>query len=226
MSKVPVVLVVDDEQDLVSLLSIRLKKENYKVFGVYNGTDALKMLESKQIDLVILDLMLPDMSGIEVCRQMHLNPLLMNIPVLILSALDQEDMVVKGLDEGANDYVTKPFSDIELMARVRALLRHSNVEVGDVLDIEGLLIDREKHQVVYQSKSIKLTPTEFKLLFLLASDPTRVFNREQILLKVMGNDVSVTARIVDVHIRSLRKKIGEDSPFIQTIRGIGYRFLD
>ncbi len=226
MPKAPVVLIVDDEQDLVSLLEMRLKSEGYKPLGVYTGKDAVKALESRSIDLVLLDLMLPDMDGIEVCRKIRANPEYNKIPILILSAIGQKEMVVQGLDEGADDYVTKPFSDNELMARVRSLLRRHSSENSNVLEIGDLYIDVESHLVKWRNRHIRLTPTEFKLLFLLASNPARVFDRQTILHEVMGCDVAVTARTVDVHIRSLRKKFGKTMPYINTIRGIGYRFLN
>jgi two-component system alkaline phosphatase synthesis response regulator PhoP len=223
------ILLVEDESDLIKLLKYNLEKEGFKVHYATDGTVALAEVRRDPPDLVILDLMLPGLDGLEVCRQLRRNDRFVRIPVLILSARSEEADRVVGLELGADDYVTKPFSMRELTARVRALLRRnepaapqrSKVQRGDIV------IDPTAHNVTVAGRSVELSALEFRLLHYIASHPGMVFSRDQLLDNVWGNDRTVTPRSVDVYIRRIREKI-EPKPqqpaYVQTIHGVGYRF--
>lgn len=226
------ILVVDDEKDLLELISYNLKKEGFSVVVSYDGEDALSKLKNNGFDLLILDLMLPGIDGIEILRFVRSNPKLSALPVLILTAKGEEIDKILGLEMGADDYVTKPFSPRELIARVRALLRRvskienkAEVDEKRVLKIGDLEIDRDKYVVRVKGKEIGLSSTEFKILLYLAERRGRIFTREQLLDAIWGNEVFVEARNVDVHIRRLRQQIEEDPSnpiYLKTKRGIGY----
>jgi two-component system, OmpR family, alkaline phosphatase synthesis response regulator PhoP len=223
------VLIVEDETDLVKLLKYNLEKEGFKVNYATDGTVALAEARRDPPDLVILDLMLPGLDGLEVCRQLRRNERFARTPVLILSARSEEADRVVGLELGADDYVTKPFSTREVVARVRALLRRNEPVGPPRLKIHRgeIVIDPTAHSVSVSGRSVELSALEFRLLHYLASHPGMVFSRDQLLDSVWGNDRTVTPRSVDVYIRRIREKVEptpQDPAYVQTIHGVGYRF--
>lgn len=231
MNKIKI-LVVDDEADLVELVSYNLKKEGYVVEPAFDGEEALSKLKKKHYDLLILDLMLPGIQGMELCRIIRNDPKIARLPIIMLTAKGEELDKILGLEMGADDYMTKPFSPRELVARVKAVLRRSAVEKPSgegMLKIGKLEIDREKYTVSLKGKPVKLSATEFKLLLYLVERKGKVFSREQLLDAVWSDEAFVEPRTVDVHIRRLRSQI-EDDParprYIKTLRGIGYFFAE
>ena len=221
----PYVLVVEDEDALATLLHYNLDKEGYVVGVAGDGEEALTMASERAPDLVILDWMLPKVSGIEVCRRLRGRSETRNVPIIMLTARGEESDRIRGLDTGADDYVVKPFSMIELTARVRAVLRRIRPGLADDrITVGDIIIDRVAHRVKRQGKEVHLGPTEFRLLDDLMQHPGRVFSREQLLDAVWGSDVYVEARTVDVHIGRLRKALnGEvDGDPIRTVRSAGY----
>ena len=226
-SSEPVVLVVEDEAALTTLLRYNLEREGYRVFEAHDGEEALIMADEANPDAVILDWMLPQLSGIEVCRRMRARGNLRNVPILMLTARGEEPDRVRGLDTGADDYVVKPFSMSELMARLRAVMRRVRPSlVEDVIQVGEIVIDRGSHRVRRQARDVHLGPTEYRLLDQLMQHPGRVFSREQLLDSVWGSDIYVEARTVDVHVGRLRKALnlpGEKDP-IRTVRSAGYAF--
>jgi two-component system phosphate regulon response regulator PhoB len=224
------VVVIEDEPDILEVVRYNLAREHYDVHGVRDGEQGLATVRKQAPDLVILDLMLPGMDGIEVCRRLRADPLTSGIPVMMLTAKGEESDVVLGLGVGADDYVTKPFSPKVLVARVRALLRRGGPKderAGtDRLVRPGLVIDAARHEVLVDGKPVTLTASEFRLLHFLAAHPGRVFSRDQLLSKVVGDDVIVIERNVDVHVGAVRKKLGSRRECIETVRGVGYRFRD
>jgi phosphate regulon transcriptional regulator PhoB len=223
------ILIVEDEQDLIKLLRYNLEKEGFRVAHTTDGSLALAQMRRDTPDLVILDLMLPGMDGLEVCRQLRRHDRYAPLPILMLTARGEEADRVVGLEIGADDYVIKPFSMRELIARVRALLRrHEPVTVNRATIQRGsLVIDPSAHSVVIGGREVALSALEFGLLHQLASHPGMVFSRDQLLDRVWGNDRSVTQRSVDVYIRRVREKIEpqpKEPKFVQTVHGVGYRF--
>ena len=219
------ILLVEDEKSIVTLIKYNLEKEGFKVFCSETGEDALKIIKEKIPDLVILDWMLPDTSGIDVCRQIKIDKKLKNIPVLILTAKGEPDDKIKGLEVGADDYVTKPFNNKELLLRVKSLIKRSKPSLLEDLGIfKDLKIDRITKKVFRENKEIKLGPIEYKLLDFLIKSPQRVYSREQLLNNVWGENINVETRTVDVHIRRLRKAINIDKKddLIRTVRSSGY----
>jgi len=219
------ILLVEDEKSIVTLIKYNLEKEGFKVFCSETGEDALKIIKEKIPDLVILDWMLPDTSGIDVCRQIKIDKKLKNIPVLILTAKGEPDDKIKGLEVGADDYVTKPFNNKELLLRVKSLIKRSKPSLLEDLGIfKDLKIDRITKKVFRENKEIKLGPIEYKLLDFLIKSPQRVYSREQLLNNVWGENINVETRTVDVHIRRLRKAINIDkkNDLIRTVRSSGY----
>ncbi|MEY3435227.1 MAG: phosphate regulatory protein [Pseudomonadota bacterium] len=219
------ILLVEDEKSIVTLIKYNLEKEGFKVFCSETGEDALKIIKEKIPDLVILDWMLPDTSGIDVCRQIKIDKKLKNIPVLILTAKGEPDDKIKGLEVGADDYVTKPFNNKELLLRVKSLIKRSKPSLLEDLGIfKDLKIDRITKKVFRENKEIKLGPIEYKLLDFLIKSPQRVYSREQLLSNVWGESINVESRTVDVHIRRLRKAINIDkkNDLIRTVRSSGY----
>lgn len=219
------VLVVEDEEALATLLEYNLKKENFDATVATDGEEALIKIDESQPDIVILDWMLPNLSGIEVCRQIRARPETKNLPVIMLTARSEEADRIRGLEIGADDYITKPFSTNELIARVRAVLRRIRPGlVQDEVTHGDIKVDRTAHRVWRDGKEIHLGPTEFRLLDHLIQHPGRVFSREQLLNAVWGSDVFVEVRTVDVHIGRLRKalnKYNQGDP-IRTVRSAGY----
>ncbi len=222
------ILIVEDEPDISRLVEYHLKQSGFPVISAPDGATALEQVKRKRPSLIILDLMLPDMDGKEICRGLKSNPQTRTIPILILTARGEEMDRVVGFEIGADDYVTKPFSPRELALRARAILqrRETSLEGEKVIQIGKLLIDIEKHQVSVQQRRVHLTHTEFKLLVELASRRGRVFTRETLLDTVWGYTYEGYARTVDTHIRRLREKLGVMGEYIETIRGVGYRFRE
>lgn len=223
------ILVVEDEDDIRELLRYNLVKEGYRVTGAVSGEEALKAVRGSLPDLVLLDLMLPGLDGLEVCRSLKQDPQTRNLPIVMLTAKGEEADIVAGLELGADDYVTKPFSLRVLLARLRTVLRRRSAaplpETAPIT-IHELEIHPGRHEVLVQGRPVDLTATEFRLLNLLARRPGWVFTRSQIVNEIHGDDYSVTERAVDVQMVSLRKKLGLCGKYLETVRGIGYRFKE
>jgi two-component system alkaline phosphatase synthesis response regulator PhoP len=220
------ILVVEDEEDILELVSFNLKKEGYKVKGVTSGEEALIEVRRKIPGLIILDLMLPGVNGFDVCKSLKGDPKTKAVPIVILTARSEEADIVIGLELGADDYLTKPFSPRELIARVRAILRRSKTDISahEILEkIHDIEINVKRHEVLISGNQIKLTSTEFRVLRLLASRPGWVFTRDQIVGAVHDQEYAVTDRSVDVMIVGLRRKLGPSGQNIETVRGVGYR---
>lgn len=225
----PLILVVDDEEHIRTLLCFSLEREGFRVVTAGDGEEGLKLARTLRPDLVILDVMLPEKSGLEFCKALRADRELREIPVIMLSARGAEMDRVLGLETGADDYVTKPFSVRELVARVRAHLRRKPPLEKSRLVFGELVIDRERLSVSWGKSRQTLTPKEFELLYFLASHPGRVFSREHLLDKIWGFDFPGGSRTVDVHIRYIRHKLEQlpgAPPFIETVRGVGYRFRE
>jgi len=223
------ILVVDDEENIRELVRYNLAREGYQVTTVGSGEEALKQAGEKPPDLIVLDLMLPGMDGFDVCRQLKSDPRTAHIPIVMLTVKGEESDIVVGLELGADDYITKPFSPKVLLARIKAVLRRREKEpVGesDVMTIGDLTIHPGRHEVLVQGKPVKLTATEFRILHLMAQKPGWVFTRYQIVDAARGDNIAVTARSVDFHITSLRRKLGPCSEYIETVWGVGYRFKE
>jgi DNA-binding response OmpR family regulator len=219
------VAIVDDEPDLVELVAFHLKRAGFKTRAFLDGQSFMKHLTRQRPDLVILDLMLPDADGMEICKYLRSNREFAALPIIMLTAKGDETDRVLGLELGADDYITKPFSVKELVARVKAVLRRQDsAEQTQVLKVgKILLIDADKHEVFVEGQSVELTSTEFKILRLLASQEGRAFTRDQILDHLWGQEKVVVDRTIDVHIRNLREKLGKAAALIKNIRGVGYK---
>jgi len=223
------ILVVEDEQDILELVRYNLARENFKVFCASSGEEALKIVASEPLDLIVLDLMLPRMDGLEVTRHLKKNPRTQNIFVVMLTAKGSEADIVTGLELGADDYITKPFSPRVLLARIKAIIRRSREEKSEddaVIQIHNLVIHPGRREVRVDEKPLTLTYTEFQVLYYLVRQPGWVFTRTQIVDAVRGDDYPVTDRSVDVQIVGLRKKLGSAGRYIETVRGVGYRFKE
>ena len=229
----PRILIVDDEKDIVDLVAYNLEKEGYEVLKAYDGEKALSIVRTKNPSLVVLDLMLPGIQGLEVCKRIRRDAETAAVPIIMLTAKGEELDRVIGLEVGADDYITKPFGVKELTARVKAVLRRSEAgrqpERPEVFEFKGLRIDMKSYEVTVDGRRVTLSPTEFKLLRFLTRNPGRVYSRDQILDRVWGDESFVEPRTVDVHVRRLRAQIerDENSPaYIVTVRGVGYKFAD
>ncbi len=223
------ILVVDDEEDILELVRFHLAREGYALTLAASGEDALKKIKRERFDLVLLDLMLPGLDGLEVAKSLKNDPKNRAIPIIMLTAKSEDADVVTGLELGADDYVAKPFSPRVLIARVKAVLRRQGQAVVDdtqVLSTQGIEIDPGRRSVTAGGKPVDLTFTEFQLLYVLARRPGWVFTRSQIVDSVRGSDYPVTDRSVDVQVVGLRKKLGAHGKAIETVRGVGYRFKD
>ncbi len=221
------VLIVEDEEDILKLIEINLLKNGISATGVQSGEKALEILNKDSFDLVLLDLMLPGINGIEVCKQLKNNRATKGLPIIMLTAKGEEEDIIKGLESGADDYITKPFSPKVLMARIKtSLRREENVDYNrnSVINIDKLYIHPAKHEILLDNKPLKLTSAEFKVLHLLASKPGWVLTRYNIIDEIRGEDYAVTDRSVDVLMVGLRKKLGEFGSYVETVRGVGYRF--
>lgn len=227
------IFIVDDEQDIADLVAYNLEKEGFATIKAYDGGDVLKTIKTQKPDLLILDLMLPHMNGLDICRAIRANPEITHIPVIMLTAKGDEVDKIIGLEIGADDYITKPFSVKELVARVRTVLRRmqerEKPSVKEIFEYDGLTINYGSCAVNVDGRPVTLSPTELKLLFFLSRNPGRVYSRDQILNNVWGDDTFITDRAVDVHVRRLRSQVEKniDNPrYILTIRGFGYKFAD
>ncbi len=221
------ILLVDDEPDILELVGYHLKKEGYTVFTAPDGRQGIDIARRQVPALIILDVMMPGMDGMEACEKMRQIPQLKDTLVVFLTALAEDYSMMAGFEAGADDYITKPVKPKVLMSKIKALLRRANIPTGDA-DIQytvgDLVVDREGYRVIYKGQEMVLPRKEFELLALLTSRPGRVFKREEIMNQVWGNEVVVGGRTIDVHIRKLREKIGDDS--FKTIKGVGYKFED
>ena len=224
----PTVLVVEDEKDILDLIEYNLEKAGFEVLTAVNGSEALRLIQQKRPDLVVLDLMLPGMDGKEVCLRLRREEETKQIPVIMLTAKAEEIDRIVGFEIGADDYMTKPFSPRELILRIKAVLRRTLKEPAPSrrMSFPGLVIDQERHQVEVEGREVALTATEFKLLSHLASRAGRVQTRDMLLDQVWGYPYEGYARTIDTHVRRLRKKLGPKKDLIETIRGVGYRFWD
>ncbi|MHC5067158.1 MAG: response regulator [Planctomycetota bacterium] len=225
------ILIIEDDADIRELVAYNLEREGYRVSQADDGDDGIRLAHDIEPDLVLLDLMLPGSDGIEVCRQLKSDATSKHLPIIMITAKGEEADIVLGLSMGADDYVTKPFSPRELLARIKAVLRRSQSRSqapgnDERLSIGGIVIDPARHEVRIDDQRQTFTATEFKLLHTLASHPGRVFTRDQLISRVMGDDAIIIDRNVDVHVRSVRKKIGPYRDYIETVRGVGYRFTD
>ena len=224
----PKILVVDDEPDAVELVSFNLKAAGFEVVTAADGAEALKRAKEHQPDLLVLDVMLPEVDGLEVCKIIRRDPSVAHIPIIMLTAKAAEIDRVLGLELGADDYVTKPFSPRELVLRIRKILDRGKVpeEKSDRIEIGDLTIDVPRHMVSASGKRVELTATEFKLLTTLAQRKGRVQSREQLLQDVWEYDNLIDTRTVDTHMRRLREKLGKAAKYLDTVRGVGYRFVE
>ncbi len=220
------ILIVEDEEDIAELLEYNLERQGYQAEAVGTGEDGLQLAREAMPDLVLLDLMLPKLSGIEVCRSLKADPETAKIPVIMLTAKGEEEDIIAGFDAGADDYVTKPFRPKVLLARVKAVLRRGaavRLRENDTLEMEGISIHPGRHEVHVAGARVDLTRTEFLILQFLASRPGWVFTRSQIVRAVHGDDYPVTGRSVDVQVAALRRKLGDAGETIKTVRGVGYK---
>ncbi|GAB5469914.1 MAG: phosphate regulon transcriptional regulator PhoB [Rhodospirillales bacterium] len=225
VSSKPLVMIVEDEAPLVTLLRYNLEREGFRVTEAADGEEALMSCQEERPDIILLDWMLPHLSGLEVCRRLRRRQETREVPIILLTARGEESDKVRGLDSGADDYVTKPFSPAELISRLRAVLRRARPALAsEMLVFDDLTMDLAAHRVKRSDREVRLGPTEFRLLRYLLEHPGRVFSREQLLDAVWGRDVYVEPRTVDVHIRRLRKalNVGRERDLIRTVRSAGY----
>ncbi len=226
------VLIVDDEEDLRELLKYNLSKEGYETLTAASGEECLEIVKEEKVDLILLDLMMPRIGGLETCRILRSQDETSSIPIIMVTAKGEESDIVIGLELGADDYITKPFSNRVLTARIHSVLRRAQAEKSGTEKEETQLkrgpitIDSQKREVKIDDQPLKLTFSEFEILFLLAKNPGWVKSRNQIIKHVHGEDYPVTDRAIDVQIVGLRKKLGDAGKYIETIRGIGYRFRE
>lgn len=227
MSKI---LIVEDEPDIAELLAYNLHQAGFETITAFNGEDALRHVNKRSPDLILLDLLLPGVDGLEICRMLKGNPMTADIPVIMLTAKGEKTDRIVGLELGADDYITKPFSPREVVLRIRAVQRRmqgiGSSAAAKQLRIHDLVIDLDKHQVFNGKEEVDLTATEFKLLTLLAGAPGRVFTRDLLMNELWGDSYFAVDRTVDTHISRLRRKLGELNGAIETVRGIGYRFKE
>jgi two-component system alkaline phosphatase synthesis response regulator PhoP len=217
------ILLVDDESDVLDFMKYNLEKEGFWVYTAQDGLEGLQLAKKINPDIIILDLMMPKLDGIETCRELRALPEFKNTIITFLTARDEDYSQIAGFEVGADDYITKPIKPRVFISRIRALLRRLEANIGDAkLKVGDIVIDRERYMVVKSGVEIQLPRKEFELMSLLVSKPGRVFKREEILSKVWGNETIVGDRTIDVHIRKLREKIGDD--YFKTIKGIGYKF--
>lgn len=227
MSK-PTILIIEDERALVEVLTYNLRKEGFEVNSATDGQDGLRRAQTTLPDLILLDLMLPVIEGLEVCRVLKSGARTRDIPLLMLTARSEEVDEIVGFQMGADDYVTKPFKIKPLVQRVKALLRRKKSPGIDaeVVAAGGIEIDRSRHRATVHGEEVNLTPTEFRLLWALVRQPGRAFNRHELMETAMGDDALVLERTIDVHIKSLRQKMGSHGDKIETVRGVGYRYRE
>jgi two-component system phosphate regulon response regulator PhoB len=225
----PKILVIEDERSLVEVLTYNLNREGFEVLCAYDGQDGLRQAQVKLPDLVVLDLMLPLKGGLDVCRELRMGARTRDIPIIMLTAKAEESDQLIGFATGADDYVTKPYSTKVLIQRIKKELRRNQVqeETGTgVFSCQGVVIDRNRHRALFKDEELPLTPTEFRLLETLLRQPGRAFNRYELMDSAIGEDAVVLERTIDVHVKSLRKKLNEAADLIETVRGVGYRFRE
>ena len=220
------IFIVEDEPDILDVISYSLNREGFQIESSLDGAESIELIQQFKPDLILLDLMLPGMGGLDVCRHLKNDELSKHIPIIMVTAKGEESDIVLGLGLGADDYISKPFSPRELIARIKSVLRRSkesdNTKRSEIIESGELVIDTTKHKVLLKGSEIKLTATEFRL----ASNPGQVFPRDQLLDQAFGRNTVVVDRNIDVHIRAIRKKINADQYYIETVRGVGYRFRD
>lgn len=228
MSDIIKILVIEDDTDIRELVKLQLELKNYHVSAASTGREALDLINNNEFDLFIVDRMLPDSNGIAICEKLRSNQATEQSPIILLTAMAEPDDIVKGLDAGADDYITKPFDIDVLHARVRAQIRRLQKpsSPSDKIDFDGLSIDKLKCRVLVDADEINLTHTEFQILTTLADSPGIVHSRRSLIEKILGGDIHVTNRTIDTHIAGLRKKLKDKSTLIETIRGVGYRMQD
>jgi len=224
------VLVIEDDLDIVEIIQYNFEREGYRVITASNGEKGIDLAQSRKPALIVLDLMLPGLDGLEVCKRLRSHVETRSIPIVMLTAKGEESDIVLGLGVGADDYVTKPFSPKELLARITAVLRRGDLK-GDVpggtrISRGDIVIDPARFEVEVKGKPTSLTLTEFKILSILAANPGRVYTRQRLLDKIQGGDSFVDDRNIDVHIRAIRRKLGEYADTVKTVRGVGYKFRD
>jgi two-component system, OmpR family, phosphate regulon response regulator PhoB len=226
----PKILVIEDEHSLVEVVSCNLEREGFEVLAAYDGQEGLRQAQLKLPDLIVLDLMLPNKPGLEVCRELRMGPRTRDIPIIMVTAKAEESDQLVGFATGADDYVTKPYSVKVLVERIKKELRRRQLKeeppAGKVFESQGIVIDRHSHRALYRDQELPLTPTEFRLLEVLIRQAGRAFTRYELMDAAIGEDAIVLERTIDVHIKSLRKKLGEAGELIETVRGVGYRFRE
>ena len=224
----PKILVIEDERALVEPLTANLAREGFEVLVAYDGQEGLRQAQLKLPDLIVLDLMLPLKGGLEVCRELRMGSRTRDIPIIMVTAKAEESDQLVGFATGADDYVTKPYSMKVLIQRIKKELRRVQVQeeapAGTMIESQGVVIDRHSHRALYRDAELPLTPTEFRLLEVLIRQTGRAFTRYELMDAAIGEDAIVLERTIDVHIKSLRKKLGESGELIETVRGVGYRF--
>ncbi len=229
MSK-PKILVIEDERSLAEILGANLEREGFEVLVSHDGQDGLRQAQLKLPDLIILDLMLPVMPGLEVCKQLRQGTRTRQIPIIMVTAKAEETDQLVGFALGADDYVTKPYSMKVLIQRVRKELRKlqpvDDSSTGHVIESQGVVVDRHRHRALMNDEEVPLTPTEFRLLEVLLRQEGRAFTRHELMDAAIGEDAVVLERTIDVHVKSLRKKLGDGADLIETVRGVGYRFRE
>jgi len=222
MSTIKKILIADDEPDILEILQFNLQQEGYEVTTAKSGDDAIEKAKKTEPDLIILDIMMPGKNGIEACKQLRTMPAFQQTLIVFLTAMSDEGTEIRGLETGADDYLTKPISPKVLLSKVNALFRRIHKETSEVIHVGDISIDREKYMVTHEGIDIVLARKEFELLALLASKPGKVFLRNEILNQIWGTEVIVGDRTIDVHIRKIRQKLGLDC--ITTVKGVGYKF--
>ena len=222
----PKILIIEDERSLIDILSYNLSREGFDVSASSDGAEGLRRAQASVPDLVLLDLMLPGLDGLQICRQLRSDPKTQGIRILMVTAKSEEVDEIVGFNMGADDYVAKPFKIKPLISRIKALLRRPSVEPvsGEVISVAGIEVDRTLHTATLDGEEIQLTPTEFKMLWTLMRRPGRPYSRNELLDNARGEDANALERTIDVHVRSLRQKLGDRGCLIETVRGIGYRF--
>ncbi len=224
------ILIIEDERSLADTLALNLQREGFEVLKAYDGQDGLQQAQLRLPDLIVLDLMLPVKPGLEVCQELRASPRTREIPIVMVTAKAEESDELVGLAVGADDYVTKPFSLKVLIQRVKKELRRRQAQEeatpGAVIEVQGVVVDRHRHRALHNGEELTLTPTEFRLLEVLLRQAGRAFTRHELMDAAIGEDAMVLERTIDVHIKSLRKKLGDAAEWIETVRGVGYRFRE
>lgn len=226
----PKILVIEDERSLVEVLGANLEREGFEVITAFDGQEGLRQAQLKLPDLVVLDLMLPGKPGLEVCQELRMGQRTREIPIIMVTAKSEESDQLVGFATGADDYVTKPYSPKVLIQRIKKELRRRQLKeepaAGKVIESQGIVIDRHSHRALYRDQELPLTPTEFRLLEVLLRQAGRAFTRYELMDAAIGEDAIVLERTIDVHVKSLRKKLGDAGELIETVRGVGYRFRE